>query len=122
MSSNQLQMNSTEMRYICLGTCQVRSKVDEDSITSRFPDWNQESVVCSLGLLLDKEISVADHVNHFCRSCFYQLHQTRVIRHNLSFCAAVTIHSFNMTCLDYCNSILSGLSKFRVRQIQYALN
>ena len=32
------------------------------------------------------------------------------------------VHSFVLTRLDYCNSVLAGLPKFRIRQLQSVLN
>src|SRR6218665_3876959 len=50
-----------------------------------------------------------DHVLRICRTSFYQLRQLRVIRGTLSIETAL-IHAFVPRGLDYCNSLLAGLT------------
>src|SRR5688572_13584058 len=48
---------------------------------------------------------------------YYELRQIRVIRRTLSLsAAAVLIHSFVLTRLDYCNGVLLGLPEFRLHR------
>ena len=50
-------------------------------------------------------------IGRISRSCFYQLRQTRTIRQSLSDNATGTlIHSFVVTRVNYCNSVLSGIT------------
>lgn len=52
-----------------------------------------------------------------------QTRQIRVIRRSLSFnTAASLVHSYILMRLDYCNSVLAELPKFRIRQLQSILN
>src|SRR5688572_20965460 len=54
---------------------------------------------------------------------YYELRQIRVIRRTLSLsAAAVRIHSFVLTRLDYCNGVLLGLPEFRLHQLQLVQN
>ena len=123
MSSNRLRLNPEKTEFIWLGTGHARSKIDTEAIGLAFPNWKVQRVVRDLGVLLDEDLSMEEHVNSLCRSCFYQLRQIRVIRRNLSFDAAMTlVHSFVLTRLDYCNGVLAGLPKFRIRQLQSVLN
>jgi hypothetical protein len=123
MSSNRLRLNPEKTEFIWLGTRHTRSKIDREAIEAEFPNWKVQHVVRNLGVLLDEDLSMKEHVNSLCRSCFYQLRQIRVIRRNLSFDAAVTlVHSFVLTRLDYCNSVLAGLPRFRILQLQSVLN
>lgn len=62
-------------------------------------------------------LSVADHVNHLCRFCFYQSpHMAKSQR------SGDPVLSFIMTRWSYCNSILVGLAKFRLCSIQSLFN
>ena len=57
------------------------------------------------------------------RSCFYQLRQIRTIRQSLSDSAIRTlIHSFVVTWIDYCNSVLSGITAVQTERVQRILN
>ena len=63
------------------------------------------------------------HVGRITRSCFYQLRQIRTIRHSLSDNATRTlIHSFVVTRVDYCNSVLSGITAVQTERVQRILN
>src|SRR6476660_3504868 len=60
---------------------------------------------------------------HISRISYYELRQIRVIRRTLSLsAAAVLIHSFVLTRLDYCNGVLLGLPEFRLHQLQLVQN
>src|SRR5688572_29429107 len=66
--------------------------------------------VRDLGLALDHELSLSQHVNLICRSCYYQLSQLRVISRSLSHDALVVlVHAFVTSRIDHCCSILVGL-------------
>src|SRR5688572_8477498 len=123
MFSSRLRLNPDKTEFIWPGTDQARSWIDTWAIDAAFPNWKVQRVVRDLGVLLDEDLSMEEHVNSLCRSCFYQLRQIRVIRRNLSFDAAMTlVHSFVLTRLDFCNGVLAGLPKFRIRQLQSVLN
>ena len=63
------------------------------------------------------------HVGRITRSCFYQLRQIRTIRQSLSDSAIRTlIHSFVVTRIDYCNSVLSGITAVQTERVQRILN
>ena len=58
----------------------------------------------------------------FCRTSFYQLRQLRTVRRSLSFeaCTAL-VHAFVTSRLDYCNSLLAGISDSLLLQLQSVL-
>src|SRR3984885_644618 len=123
MSSNRLRLNPAKTQFIWLGSRWRLSNIDKDAILRTFPNFVSLHVVRDLGVMLDEELTMADHVNALCRTCYYELRQIRFIRRNLSHEAAITlVHSFIMTRLDYCNSILAGLPNVRLRQLQSVLN
>ena len=79
--------------------------------------------VVDLGVLIDKELKMDLHVGSMVRSCFYQLRQIRTIRQSLSDNATRTlIHSFIVTRVDYCNSVLSGVAVSQTDRVQRILN
>ena len=66
---------------------------------------------------MDKQIA------SICKSAFYHLHNIANIGKFLSFqlCQSL-IHAFITLKLDYCNFILSGLSKNQTQRLQYVQN
>ena len=63
------------------------------------------------------------HVGNVCRSGFYQIRQLRIIRRNLTFKTAATlVHAFVISRIDYCNAVLSGITKQQLDRVQKLLN
>ena len=63
-----------------------------------------------LSVTIDDEFKMDLHVGCMVRSCFYQLRQVRtIVRQSLSD-NATRRHSFIVTGVDYCNSVLSGVA------------
>ena len=64
-----------------------------------------------------------DHVNRLVRFCFYQLRRIKSVRRILPTSAAIQlVHSFVVSRVDYCNSILSGDPAVLGDRIQSVLN
>jgi len=67
--------------------------------------------VIDLGFSIDNQLSMSDHIASICRSCHFQLRQLRAVRRSLTTAAAKTlVHAFVGGRIDYCNSLLSGVS------------
>src|SRR5664279_225457 len=76
-----------------------------------------------LRVLLDNTLSCAQHVRRVAGKCFYFLRQLRIVRRSLTEEAAKTIvHAFIASRIDYCNSILHGMSATHMRPLQNVLN
>lgn len=51
----------------------------------------------------------------------YQLRHSRIVRQNLSHNSSATLVHSIVTGLDFCNALLAGLPKARIRQLQSVL-
>ena len=68
------------------------------------------SVVRDLGVLLDAELSMRQHVNKVAATCFYQLRRLRQVRRRTGQEVTTQLILALVTSrLDYCNSVLAGL-------------
>ena len=77
----------------------------------------------NLGLLLDSQLTMKDHVSALCRSCFWQLRQLRLVRSSLTSDTAKTlVHAFVNSRIDYCNSMLYGVSDGLLKKLQAVQN
>ena len=77
----------------------------------------------SLGIIFDEHMSFHPHVSSICRSSFYHLRNPSRIRKYLTKeSAAVAVHAFATSKLDYCNALLHGLPKYQLQRLQYAQN
>ena len=76
-----------------------------------------------LGVVIDSGLTMSDHVTAACRSAYYQLRQLRMIAHSLSDDAKKTpIQSFVSCRLDYCNTLLYGISGGQIQRLQSVQN
>ena len=67
-------------------------------------------LVRNLGVLLDSDMSLEEHVNSICRTAYYHLHNIGKIRGYLDkVTAEQLIQAFVTTRLDYCNSLLFSI-------------
>ena len=77
----------------------------------------------NLGVLLDSELSMKQHVAKVTMICFYHLRRLRQIRRRV--CAEVTtkiVLAFIKFWLNYFNSVLSGAPQSTLKPVQRALN
>ena len=123
MSSNRLKLNPSKTQYIWIGNKMQLAKIDKQSLLQRYPGIVFETSVMDLGVVIDEEVKMDVHVGRITCSCFYQLRQIRTIRQSLSDNATRTlIHSFVVTRVDYCNSVLSGITTVQTERVQRILN
>ena len=72
-----------------------------------------------LGVILDSQLSLSDHIAALCRTGFYQLRQIRPAIRSLTSDAAKTIVRAFIACrLDWCNSLLYGVPENLLRKVQ----
>src|SRR6218665_3013940 len=79
-------------------------------LADTFPHVAFSTTVWDLGLTLDQELNLSEHVNLITRTCYYQLRQLRVVMRSLSHDAAVFLfHSFVTSRIDHSCLVLVGL-------------
>ena len=77
----------------------------------------------NLGVTIDSTLQLDSHIANVTRVCFYYLRWIWQIRKYISAPIAKTlVHSFILSRLDYCNSILVGLPKTKIHKFQRIMN
>jgi len=111
MASNRLKLNEEKTQVIWLGTRQQLAKITVDTVTLPHVTIQCSLTVRNLGVTLDGQLSMADHVAAISRSCFHQLRQLTAVRKLLMPEALRTlVQSFISNRLDYCNGTLVGIT------------
>ena len=122
MSSNRLKLNSDKTQFIWLGSQQQLQKIEIESVTLLEDTGVFQPTVTDLGVTIDGLLTMREHVQRICRASYYQLHQLRVVQNSLSIDVCVMlVHAFVSSRLDYCNSLLVGISDKLVNRLQSVL-
>src|SRR6218665_3600871 len=79
-------------------------------LADTFPHVAFSTTVRDLGLILDQELNLPEHVNLITLSYYYQLRQLLVVMRSLSHHAAVVlVHAFVTSRIDHSCSVPVGL-------------
>ena len=77
----------------------------------------------NLGVWLDSNLSMADHLTKTSSAAFYYLYNIRWISKYFSKeCTETLIHTFISSPLNYCNSLLYGLPSYQIQKLQRVQN
>ena len=68
---------------------------------------------------IDSQLSLSVHITALCQSGYYYLRQLRPAARSLSTDA---VQAFISCCLDYCNSLMSGMADSLLQKIQSVQN
>ena len=78
--------------------------------------------VRDLGVLIDSNMTLSNHVNNVAGICFYQLHQLLIIGRSLTTDAAHSlVRALIHTRVDYCNGLLAAGLKYLHEKLQSVL-
>ena len=123
MSSNRLKLNPSKTELIWLHSSRRNPDFIQNDIELLCNFITPVRVVRNLGVILDKNMTMLDHIYSVCQRCYYQLRLIRRVRKSLSAASKLllvlaSVHSR----LDYCNSVLHSLPWSRSQLIQSVLN
>ena len=80
------------------------------SVTVGSVDVQPTDIVRNLGVLLDSELTMKQHVNKVTSACFYHLRRLRQLKRHVSQnTLRQLVSAFILNRLDYCNPLLYGL-------------
>ena len=128
-ASNKLCLNSrkTECLHMTskfsLKSKSSDSPTDPPSLIVDHQPINPNESARSLGIIVDHNLRMTDHVNNICRSSFAALRGIGRIRQYLDDdSTAKLVHAFVTSRLDLCNSLLYGLPESETRKLQRVQN
>ena len=103
MSSNRLRLNPSKTELIWLGTSRRLQHCAGLTMSVCGADVRPVECVRDLGVLIDSNMTLLNHVNNVAGICFYQLRQLRIIRRSLTTEAAHSlVRALIHTRVDYC--------------------
>ena len=124
MSSSRLRLNPSKTVVIWLGSRQQLGKIDVHAVPILNASVSTVNTARDLGVVLDSELTMSAQVSAVCRSgFFFQLRQLRPVVRSLSTDATKTlVQAFISNRLDYCNSLLYGITDNLLRRVQAVQN
>ena len=122
MTGNRLKLNTDKTQFIWHGTRVQLSKVSINEIELDGVSIPMSTTVRCLGVMLDGELSFAEHIKQLSKGCFYQLRQLWSIRRLLTKESAKTlVHATVLSRVDYCNSVLNRVCAVHLRPLHSVL-
>jgi len=123
MSRNRLMLNDDKTEAMVVGSPRSLKDINAKHITIGENKIQLSNKLRNLGVQFDCDLSCSSHVSYLVQTMYFQLRRISKISHifdkehvNLLVCSLV------FSKLDYCNSLLAGLSFENLNKIQIVQN
>ena len=114
-ASRRLQLNPAKTEVIWFGTAANLRKIKSMDLALHVgsDDIKPVNVVRDLGVILDQELSMKQHINKVTSNCFFQIRRLKQVRRILGpEITTSLITAFVTSRLDYCNFQSRQLPRF----------
>lgn len=123
MLCDRLMVNDDKTEFLIIGTKQQLEKITINKVSVGNTIVTPSTEVRNLGVWLDSNLSMSNHISKTCSSALYYLYNIRRIRKYLSREATQTlVHALVTSRLDYCNSVLYNLPAYQIKKMQRVQN
>ena len=123
MDSNKLKLNDDKTEALVVGTSCRTSVFYNEHLEIGGSSIPFQPKVKSLGAVLDSSLTMSDHISSVCRSAYLELRRISAIRPFLTTSVAATLFcSRVLSRIDYCYSLLAGITSDQIVRLQRIQN
>lgn len=123
MTANNLKINEVKTEIVLIGSRYNLKNRESLTLSVGSQDIKSSKNAGNLGVIFDSELTMSDFVNRKCASCMYYIKSISKIRKFLTKEATQSlIQAYVVSRLDYCNSLLYGVSKQNINKLQKVQN
>jgi len=123
MTTNRLKLNPAKTEFMWCSTPHQQHYINDDVFDLCGTQIKPVSSVKLLGAHINSDLTMSDHINRTISTCFFQLRRMRSVRRSLPMEAAKTVvNSFVVSRVDYCNSLLAGITQKQSDRLQSILD
>ena len=123
MIANYLKMNDDKTELLLVGSPHnVRKRPSISFFVGEFEVVSADKVT-NLGVIFDKTLSMSYFIDKKCSTCWFYIKSIGKVRKFLTIEATkCLVQALIISRVDYCNSLLSGVSKANLRKLQLIQN
>ena len=124
MFNNMLKLNPDKTEFLFIGNKSQRAKFNNVFPIDLMGNKTMPSTsVRNLGVIFDSDFNFNPHVSAVCKSCNYHMRDFRRIRKHLDNDTAIALaNALVSSRLDYCNSLLYGITNTELNRLQRIQN
>jgi len=123
MAANRLQLNDAKSEVLWCSSTRRQHQIPRRAVRIGNTAVQPVSAVRHLGIMLDAEVTMSKHVSAVVKASFAALRRIRSVRRSVPRRALLTlIQALMVSKIDYCNSVLAGVSDTLLRRLQSVLN
>ena len=123
MVCNMLKLNATKTEFIVFSPSRSATLCQNSSMQRSFHPFQRSSCIKNLGVMLDQSLSMRDQVDMTVKFCYFHIRTIGRVRRYLSQKACETlVYALVTSRLDYCNSLLLGVSQRLFARLQRVQN
>lgn len=123
MNSNRLKVNNSKSELIVFGSKSIIQKCHINQILIDNTPIERSSTIKLLGVTLDQNLTLKQHISNKARSAAYAMHNLRKLRKYLDKNSALKIaNSLVFSHMDYANALFVNLPKSTLLPLQRIQN
>ena len=123
MTVNWLKLNDDKTDMVCLASPHFAKLTAGVCVKVGGADVACSQTVRNLGVVFDRSMKMDSHIQAVCQSAYFHLRNIRTLKPYLTPAAIITVtHAFITSRIDYCNSLLYGVSEQSIQKLQRIQN